>query len=166
MKIYGKYVRVRIEAVTDESGKLLRFSGSGLPGQTFTDREMFQHYGFVSKPLNGAEGITIIQSGRNVLIAEDDRRYRISVQDGEVALYSDKGVKVHLMRNKIVEISGADEINLGGDRASLEKLIDARFKTLFDNHAHVGVVAGSSSSGPPVVPLDLAACATDTVRGK
>ncbi|MDP2166778.1 MAG: phage baseplate assembly protein [Thermodesulfovibrionales bacterium] len=161
-----KLVRGIISAIVAEAGKLMRFGASGRPDETFTNREVFQNYGFSSRPKAGAEAIILMDGNVIYVIAEDDSRYRIALEDGEVALYNNEGVKVHLKQGKKVEVSGADEINLGGDRATLRQLIDERFKTLFDAHFHSGVATGTSNSGPPTVPLDLLTNATATVRAK
>ncbi len=44
-------------------GVIKRFTASGRADETITDREYFQHYGFTSRPLAGAEAI-IIREGR------------------------------------------------------------------------------------------------------
>ncbi len=98
-----KMVRSLISSVTEDVIKC--FSGSGRSDETFTNREYFQHYGFTSRPLNGAEGILIKEGNNVILIASDDRRYRLQIEDGEVALYSDEGDKIHLKRNKEIHIT-------------------------------------------------------------
>ncbi len=40
-------------------GLIKRFSALGRQGESFTSREYFQHYGFTSRPLVGAEAIII-----------------------------------------------------------------------------------------------------------
>jgi phage baseplate assembly protein V len=82
-------------------GVIKRFSASGRSDETITDREYFQHYGYTSRPKAGAEIIIIREGGHFVAVASDDRRYRISLEEGEVALYDDLGQKVHLTRSGI-----------------------------------------------------------------
>lgn len=85
-------------------GLIKRFSATGRCDETFENREYFQHYGFTSRPVAGAETI-IIQRGNNIIaIASDDRRYRIAMGEGEVALYDDQGQKVHLRDGGNVEV--------------------------------------------------------------
>lgn len=162
-----KIIRSIISSVTE--GVIKRFSGSGRPYETFTDRECFQHYGFTSRPLSGAEGIIIIEDGIIYLVASDDRRYRIQLQAGEVALYSDEGDVVHLKRNREIYIKGGNkvtvdspEVNLSGARAGLRRLIDERFRTLFNSHVHT---TGSGNTGAPTQTLEYADHATDKARG-
>jgi hypothetical protein len=60
--------------------------------------------------LPGAE-IIIIREGNHILaIASDDRRYRLAVEEGEVALYTDEGDKIHLKRDKKIEIVSGNKL--------------------------------------------------------
>ena len=85
-------------------GKIKRFAGTGRPGESFADREYFQHYGFSSRPMPGAEGILLKQGNNIILVASDDRRYRISLGEGEVALYTDEGDHIHMKRGNLVDV--------------------------------------------------------------
>lgn len=201
-------IRGMIDRVVE--GAIKRISVRGYSGETITDREYFQHYGFTSRPLAGAECIVIREGNHFVAIASDDRRYRIAIEDGEVVIYTDEGDRIHFKRNKEIFVQSGNkltvevandvvvntkrltatateqavitspdirmeastkcqitsaEINLGGDRATLRRLIDERFKALFDSHTHPGIVAGPSSTGAPNQQLVLDNHATDQARG-
>lgn len=164
-------------------GVIKRFSATGRAGETFTDREYFQHYGYSSRTLPGAEGIIFREGNHIIMIASDDRRYRIALEEGEVALYDDQGQVIKLKRGKEVHIYGCDKltadvakettvtspvatvvastscqvtspiINLGGDRGSLRALIDERLLAIFNAHTHGGVQPGSGTSGGPSTTL-------------
>ena len=95
-------IRGIIKSITE--GKIKKVSASGRSDETFDDREYFQHYGFTSRPLKDGELILIREGNHIVAIASDDRRYRIAVEDGEVALYTDEGDKIHFKRGKEIEI--------------------------------------------------------------
>jgi len=82
-------------------GLIKRFTATGRPEETISNREYMQHYGFSSRPLSGAEIIILREGGLFVAVASDDRRYRITLENGEVALYDDLGQKVHLTRTGI-----------------------------------------------------------------
>lgn len=91
-------------------GVIQRVSAAVWGDGTIADRELFQHYGYTSRPKAGAEVIFIRQGGQIIAIGSDDRRYRISLEDGEVALYTDEGDKVHLKRGRIIEIVGGEKV--------------------------------------------------------
>lgn len=103
-------VRTLISSVTE--GMIKRFSGSGRPGELFANREYFQHYGFTSRPLQGAEGLALVQGNTIFLVASDDRRYRIELAAGEVALYTDEGDFIHLKRNNLLHISSGRKVQI------------------------------------------------------
>lgn len=73
-----------------------RFSASGRAGETFSNRRSIQHFGLVSSPLPGAEGL-IVKQGENVwLIGTSDSRYEIPVNAGDTAIYNSSGSFVKL----------------------------------------------------------------------
>lgn len=78
----------------------------GLAGENVSG-ELMQHYGFTSAPLAGAEYIVLPVGGtsrHSVVIASEDGRYRVQVADGEVALYTDEGDRIHLKRGRLIEV--------------------------------------------------------------
>ena len=78
----------------------------GLAGETVAG-ELAQHYGFTSAPLPGAEFIALPIGGNSkhvVVIATEDARYRLTLKDGEVGLYSDEGDHVHFKRGRVLEV--------------------------------------------------------------
>lgn len=79
---------------------------SFLPSEPVDKTPIIQHYGFTSRPLKGAKGVGICNGNREdlVIIATDDMRYRLSIQNGEVALYTDEGDHIHLKRDNKIEI--------------------------------------------------------------
>lgn len=70
--------------------------------------ERFQEYGFTSCPHNGAEAAVVFiggDRGHGLVLAVDDRRYRLQgLEQGEVALYTDEGDKIHLKRGNQIDI--------------------------------------------------------------
>jgi phage gp45-like len=100
-------IRGIITAVTGAAGKLARFSATGRVGETIENREIMQQYGVASRPPAGAECMILKEGNHFVMIASDDRRYRLALQEGEVALYTEqKGIDgsqeyVHLKKTGI-----------------------------------------------------------------
>jgi phage baseplate assembly protein V len=98
-----KIVRSVISSIIEGAIKI--FSGSGRADESFVKREFFQHYGFTSRPISGSEGLVIRDGNLVFLIATDDRRYRLSIDDGEVAIYSNTGDFIHLKQGNTIHIS-------------------------------------------------------------
>ena len=77
-------------------------------GEVNDDMEHFEPYGFTSHPLAGAEGIATFLGGDRshaVVLVVADRRYRLkALAQGEVAIYTDEGDKVHFKRGRIIDI--------------------------------------------------------------
>lgn len=101
-------VRQAFRAVASAStqGKLIGVQMQGLAGEVVTG-ELFQHYGFTSSPLAGAEYICVPVGGSSqhaVVVASEDGRYRLTLKNGEVALYTDEGDKVHLKRGRVIAV--------------------------------------------------------------
>ena len=96
----------RAVAARNTPGPLLGVEMQGLAGEAVSG-ELFQHYGYASAPLPGAEYIAIPVGGNSrhtVVVASEDGRYRLRLQDGEVALYTDEGDRVHMKRGRVVEV--------------------------------------------------------------
>lgn len=101
-------IRGIVTAITAQASKIMRFDASGRTGETFEDREAFQQYGLATRPKEGAECLILKQGENFLMIASDDRRYRIALEEGEVALYTDEGDKIHMKRTGVIEISCTD----------------------------------------------------------
>lgn len=119
-----------IVGLVNDAMKMQSLQVTIMAGQTPDDVERFQNYGHTSVPLPGAESIALAiggSTGHTVVIAVDDRRFRLTgLQGGEVALYDDLGHKVHLTRDGIV-LDGAGHlvkmVNL--EKLRVESDIDA-----------------------------------------
>ena len=100
------------------AGKVQRIDGTGRVGETFVGRELFQHYGFASRPLKGCENIWAFLGGdvnNAVSIAEDDRRYRPATVDGESVHYSDEGDFIWLKRGNLLHIYSKANVKVESD---------------------------------------------------
>jgi phage baseplate assembly protein V len=97
--------RAVISVVNDQL-KAQALQAELLEGEVQDGIEHFQHYGFTSVPLSGAEAVIAFVGGlrsHGICIGTVDRRYRLrNLQSGEVALYDDQGQIVHLTRDGIV----------------------------------------------------------------
>lgn len=94
---------------TNDSRKIQTVQASLLKGEIRDALERFQEYGFTSRPKSGAEAIVLFLNGERdhgVVIGVEDRRYRVkSLAEGEVAIYTDEGDKIHFKRGRIVELT-------------------------------------------------------------
>lgn len=96
----------RAVAARNTHGKLIGVQVEGLSGESVSG-ELFQHYGYSSAPLAGAEYLVIPVGGNSkhsVVVASEDGRYRLRLQDGEVSLYTDEGDYVHMKRGRVIEV--------------------------------------------------------------
>ena len=69
--------------------------------------ERVQNYGFTSHPLGGAEAVVAFMGGNRdhgIILTVDDRRYRLSLEAGEVAIYTDEEDYIKLKRNNNIEV--------------------------------------------------------------
>ena len=111
-----------IAARNSHSGAQIGVEMEGLAGESVSG-ELMQHYGFVSAPLQGAEYIVVPIGGdtkHSVVIASGDGRYRLQVADGEVALYTDEGDRIHMKRGRLIEVETETLVI----RASMKVVLD------------------------------------------
>jgi phage baseplate assembly protein V len=140
-------------------GVIKRFSATGRANETITDREIFQHYGFTSIPQPGAEGIAVNEGGHIVLIATDDRRYRLAVAQGAVALYTDEGDYILLGRDRNITVVGGTSVKVqtpkleitGMNGGTTEVSINGDVAVTGNQSVTGNVTAGGEVTGNPVV---------------
>ena len=97
---------------------------TALDGETISDMERFQEYGFETYPVSNSEVFAVFLNGNRdhgVALCVHDRRYRPKdLSEGDVALYTyrDKTVahRIHLKSDGEIEIFGTDlNVTLTGD---------------------------------------------------
>jgi len=97
-----------VKRVNDTQG-LQVMQVSGVADELLDGVERIQQYGITAHPHSESDCL-ILNVGANrshpIVIAVDDRRYRLKLVAGEVALYDDQGQAVKLMRSGIVIESG------------------------------------------------------------
>lgn len=106
-KIHSLFTRGRISSVNDAGG-LQKVQVSGLHGELKDGVERLQEYGFTSCPKNDSEALMVSLSGNrdhSLIIKIDDSNYRLKgLSQGEVAIYTDEGDKIHLKRGNKIEV--------------------------------------------------------------
>ena len=127
-------IRAIIQSVYE--GVIKRFSASGHSDEIFTNREYFQHYGFTSRPLSGAEAIINKEGNHIIMIASDDRRYRLAIEAGEVCLYTDEGDHIRFKRGKEIYIKSGNKL-----KADIENDVEVNTKRLNANASESATIA-------------------------
>lgn len=98
-----------VVSLVDDNKKMQALQLQLLTREIRENVERFQNYGFTAKPHPGAEGVVVFVGGNRdhgLCIVVDDRRYRLKgLEDGEVAIYTDEGDKIHLKRNRVIEVT-------------------------------------------------------------
>lgn len=114
-RIANMVARAVLQSVND-SAKMQLVQLGVLAGETRTDVERLQNYGFTSVPIPGAEAAVLFVGGRRdhgLVLAVDDRRYRlVGLQQGEVAMYTDQGDSIKIKRGGDIEISAATKVHV------------------------------------------------------
>lgn len=141
-------IRGIIQSISESLIK--HFNATGRLNETFTSREMFQHYGFTSQPQPSAENIILAQGNVVISIAEDDSRYRLQIQEGEVALYTDQGDAVYMKRGNVIELR-TKTLQIGDATASHAIPLGDTLETWLNSHTHP---TPTGVSGPPSSLLD------------
>lgn len=82
-----------------------------MSGETYEDIYLPQNYGFMSRPLdidleqdgsNGAKVIAgFVRDNDGYALIVDDRRFKITLQKGEVAMHDDLGNLIHFKRDRL-----------------------------------------------------------------
>lgn len=94
-------------ARTNSAPNVQLVSGQGVAGEQLRDNELFQHYGFTSRPPSGAMAIVLPLGGKTshgVIIATEHASYRlVGLQEGELAIYTDEGTKMVMKRGRVIE---------------------------------------------------------------
>lgn len=148
--------------------KLVDFETASRNGELLKDElrdgvERMQNYGFTSHPTGGDVAFAAIGGNREqgIVLVVDDRRYRIPLEAGEVAMYDDLGNKIELLRDMIkvtavqrVEVE-APTIKIIGNLEVVGNItttgtITNNGKHVDSTHQHSGVTAGSGSTGAPI----------------
>ncbi|MHC1701807.1 MAG: phage baseplate assembly protein V [Humidesulfovibrio sp.] len=141
-KLHGMAARCVLRLASDGL-KMQAVQVGLLDGETADDVERFQNYGITSVPLPGAEGVALFlgaDRAHGVIIAMDDRRYRLKgLEGGEVALYSldDQEAHGHRIvlkrggvieaRGRVVDLRGEELLRLSGGEVEIHA--DTRLET-------------------------------------
>lgn len=161
-RVMMMFARGVLRAVTD-TGPRQQVQVELLKDELRDGLEHMQNYGFTSHPRGGDVAVAFLGGNREqgIVLVVDDRRYRIPLLAGEVAIYDDLGNKIELLREMVkvtavqhVEVE-APTIKFIGDLEVIGNItttgtITNNSKNIGSTHYHSGVTAGSGNSGAPV----------------
>ena len=101
-RVMMMFARGVVRRVTDTNGRQ-QLQVELLKDELRDDIEHMQNYGFTSHAKGGDVAVAFIGGNREqgIVLAVDDRRYRITLVAGEVAMYDDLGNKVELLRDMV-----------------------------------------------------------------
>lgn len=154
-----------VVTLVNDAAKMQTLQLGLLADEALDGAEHWQPYGFTYKPHAGAEALVLAVGGHrahSVVIACADRRYRLTaLEDGEVALYTDEGDKIHFKRGKVIDIVTSTlniaattavnfttpVINTTGQIVSVGDQIAGSISQI--EHVHGSVQSGSDETGAP-----------------
>ncbi|PQZ87678.1 MULTISPECIES: phage baseplate assembly protein V [Pseudomonas] len=165
MMMFGRGV---LRGVNDSNGRQ-QLQIELLKGELRDGVEHMQNYGFTSHPTGGDVAAASVGGNREqiIVLVVDDRRYRITLKAGEVAMYDDLGNKVELLREmvKVTAVQHAEveaptikligEIEMVGNvkiQGNIESTgtVTNNGKNIGSTHQHNGVLVGSANTGAPI----------------
>ncbi len=164
-RVMMMFARGVLRAVTDSTSRQT-LQIELLKGELRDGVERMQDYGFTSHPTGGDVAVAFLGGNREqgIILSVDDRRYKIELQPGEVAMYDDLGNKVELLRD-MVKVTAVQHLEA---EAPTTKLISAvtiqgsltvngnvattgtftnNGKNIGSTHTHTGVQPGGGNTG-------------------
>ncbi len=100
-----RLIQGAVQAVRAVSKKFMRVDFEGLSEEEIEDRMLIQQYGLQSRPREGARLIALQQGEQIIVVGSDDKEYRMSLEDGDVVLYSKMDTFVKLGGSGGIEVS-------------------------------------------------------------
>ncbi|SDI55161.1 phage baseplate assembly protein V [Pseudomonas abietaniphila] len=120
------------------------------------DVEHMQNYGFTSHPTGGDVAFASVGGNREqgIVLVVDDRRYRIPLEAGEVAIYDDLGNKVELLRDQL-KVTAVTKVLIEAPNIQIVGNLDVQGNitstgTLINNGKHVDSTHTHASGGAGV----------------
>ncbi len=154
-----------VELVTDivmAANGVVRSKGAG---KHDIESETAWHFGFYSRPLDGARGVVLKADGQgntSFLIGYRDKQYELTLEKGEVGVASafDSSILLDTDGHVNVDAKSGSFVKLGGGAnfVALANLVNARLDTIqgaFDAHIH------STPAGNSGVPTSLIGALAD-----
>lgn len=154
-KIFLMIGRGILEAVNNSEGTQ-KIQVTGVDGETITDIERLQNYGFAShpKPSSTSEAVIVFINGnrdQGIALAVQDRALIPSLIEGEVCLFHLNGKGIIKLKDGTLEISGdGGTLEFAPLSSKIKKIVDEQINDIFNVHTHNYVnIAGPQVTGVP-----------------
>lgn len=152
-RVMMAFARGVLRAVSDSTARQT-LQVELLRGELRDGVERMQNYGFTAHPHPGADAAIAFVAGnreQGIALVVDDRRYRLKLQPGEVAMYDDLGNKIQLLRDRVqitavqaLEIV-APNVTIAGNVAITGALTN-NGKDVGSTHTHPGDSGGTTGA--------------------
>lgn len=137
-RVMMAFARGVLRAVSDSTARQT-LQVELLRGELRDGVERMQNYGFTAHPHPGADAAIAFVAGnreQGIALVVDDRRYRLKLKPGEVAMYDDLGNKIQLLRDR-VQITAAQALEIVAPNVTIAGNV-AITGTLTNNGKDVG----------------------------
>lgn len=112
----GNLVTRGVVSAVNSGAKMQTLQLRLMAGETKDNVEHFEPFGFTSKPLAGAEHVTVFMDGdrsHGITLVVADRRYRLTgLQEGEAALHDAYGNKAHFKKDGTFDIVATTKVQI------------------------------------------------------
>lgn len=125
--------------------------------ETKDNVEHFEPFGFTSKPLPGAEHVTVFMDGdrsHGITVVVADRRYRLrGLADGEVALHDAFGNKAHFKADGTLAVVASAKVQITSPLVTMsgDLQVTGNISAGGNVAAAAAVTAGTTVTAPNVV---------------
>lgn len=110
-RLAGRATIARVKYVNNVRYLQLQQEG----GQPLDNVEHLEPFGFTSHPLANAESVVLAFNGNgshSVAILAGDQRYRLTIEEGEAAIYNYHGDKVHIKKDRSISVEAKTKVEL------------------------------------------------------
>ena len=168
-KIFLLLGRGILQAIDNSEGTQ-KIQITALDGETISDMERFQEYGFETYPLSNSEVLSVFFNGNRdhgIAICVHDRRYRPKdLTEGEIVMYTDEDAttpfRIQMKRNRIhYRRSDIEDIDI--DSSKTEDIGGNKTETIGGNKTEN--ISGGKSIAIVGAQTKSAASETETITG-
>ncbi|WP_349618133.1 phage baseplate assembly protein V [Azotobacter salinestris] len=146
-RVMMAFARGVLRAVSDSTARQT-LQVELLRGELRDGVERMQNYGFTAHPHPGADAAIAFVAGnreQGIALVVDDRRYRLKLEPGEVAMYDDLGNKIQLLRDR-VQITAVQALKIDAPSVDITGLLTNNGKIVGSTHTHPGDSGGTTGA--------------------